>query len=617
MSRLPNPGSDVGLWGEILNDFLLREHTITGSLKIRADGTFEPTIAKGETSQYLRGDKQWQTLDKTAVGLSNVDNTADADKPISAATQTAIDGKLDKNSGTFSSDITVKSKSLSTRDNGTNVAVGVGTATPASVVTSRAVVDIEDTTGNGAELRLNSLAAEGRFYNSNTQFGFGTDTAHAMGFYTNGGGNTRIYIGSTGLIGFGTVTPTHSLTIPSSATGVAHYNTSDMTTNYERARTYWSGNSFNISVEKGGTGLPRGLSILGSPVAIGTASTTFGIAEGTSSSGYYQFNRSSGTANATISAVTGTWSQSSGSCVGLSISPTINQSSTAGYTALKVDATETATGSGAKTLLDLQIGSSSKFRVDNSGSATMTSTAAYNTADQTTNYERVRQYWDSNILNIVTERGGSGTLRPMRIGSGPNVGINMNDSGGGAANTGKIALSVAATGTAFPITNSVNVSSSSSQQTIFSISAAINQSSTAGYTALLVNATETTTGSGTKNLIDAQVGGATKFKVDNAGSATMTGTSKAIATKATSYTATAVDYTILGDAASGSIVITLPAAANNAGRIYNIKKIDASANTVTIDGNGAETIDGAATQAISTQYNCVTIQCDGVRWWTL
>lgn len=35
----------------------------------------EATIAAGTTAQYWRGDKSWQTLDKTAVGLSNVANT--------------------------------------------------------------------------------------------------------------------------------------------------------------------------------------------------------------------------------------------------------------------------------------------------------------------------------------------------------------------------------------------------------------------------------------------------------------------------------------------------------------------------------------------------------------
>jgi hypothetical protein len=53
----------------------------------------EATITAGTTGQYYRGDKSFQTLDKAAVGLSNVDNTSDANKPVSTATQTALDGK--------------------------------------------------------------------------------------------------------------------------------------------------------------------------------------------------------------------------------------------------------------------------------------------------------------------------------------------------------------------------------------------------------------------------------------------------------------------------------------------------------------------------------------------
>lgn len=39
------------------------------------------------------------TLDKSDVGLGNVDNTSDADKPVSTATQTALDGKLSLSGG--------------------------------------------------------------------------------------------------------------------------------------------------------------------------------------------------------------------------------------------------------------------------------------------------------------------------------------------------------------------------------------------------------------------------------------------------------------------------------------------------------------------------------------
>lgn len=64
----------------------------TSSVQTQLNGK-EPTITAGTTAQYYRGDKTFQTLDKAAVGLSNVDNTSDLNKPISTATQTALNGK--------------------------------------------------------------------------------------------------------------------------------------------------------------------------------------------------------------------------------------------------------------------------------------------------------------------------------------------------------------------------------------------------------------------------------------------------------------------------------------------------------------------------------------------
>ncbi len=59
----------------------------------------------------------------------------------------------------------------------------------------------------------------------------------------------------------------------------------------------------------------------------------------------------------------------------VSITPTVNQSSTAAYNALLVNVTETATGSGAKNLLKLQVGGTDKFNVSNSGVITSSSLA--------------------------------------------------------------------------------------------------------------------------------------------------------------------------------------------------------------------------------------------------
>ena len=73
----------------------------------------EPTITAGTTSQYWRGDKTWQTLNKAAVGLGNVDNTSDVNKPVSTA-QAAADATKLSNTGdtgtgnyTFAGDTTL------------------------------------------------------------------------------------------------------------------------------------------------------------------------------------------------------------------------------------------------------------------------------------------------------------------------------------------------------------------------------------------------------------------------------------------------------------------------------------------------------------------------------
>jgi hypothetical protein len=48
----------------------------------------EPTITATTSADYYRGDKTFQPLNKSAVGLGNVDNTSDANKPVSTAQQT-------------------------------------------------------------------------------------------------------------------------------------------------------------------------------------------------------------------------------------------------------------------------------------------------------------------------------------------------------------------------------------------------------------------------------------------------------------------------------------------------------------------------------------------------
>ena len=72
----------------------------------------------------------------------------------------------------------------------------------------------------------------------------------------------------------------------------------------------------------------------------------------------------------------------------------------------------------------------------------------------------------------------------------------------------------------------------------------------------------------------------------------------------------------LCDAASGSFSINLPAASTADGVEYTFKKTTAS-NTVTLDANSSETIDGATTLAMTTQWTSVTLHCDGSAWYSV
>ena len=71
------------------------------------------------------------------------------------------------------------------------------------------------------------------------------------------------------------------------------------------------------------------------------------------------------------------------------------------------------------------------------------------------------------------------------------------------------------------------------------------------------------------------------------------------------------DYTLLCDATSAAFTVTLPTASAHSGRIFNIKKIDTTANKITVP-----TLDGS-TQYLVRQGECFTCQSDGTNWWVI
>jgi len=83
------------------------------------------------------------------------------------------------------------------------------------------------------------------------------------------------------------------------------------------------------------------------------------------------------------------------------------------------------------------------------------------------------------------------------------------------------------------------------------------------------------------------------------------------------YTAgTNGETVILVNAVSNPITINLPPALDSLERVFYVKKTD-NVNNVTIDGDGAETIDGQPTAILSTQYQCLTMISDGTQWFII
>jgi hypothetical protein len=79
------------------------------------------------------------------------------------------------------------------------------------------------------------------------------------------------------------------------------------------------------------------------------------------------------------------------------------------------------------------------------------------------------------------------------------------------------------------------------------------------------------------------------------------------------------DYIIGVTSTAAARTITLPTAVNVTGRVYIVKDESggAATNNITVDCTGGQTINGAATNVINTNYGSVTVYSDGANWFTI
>ena len=83
----------------------------------------------------------------------------------------------------------------------------------------------------------------------------------------------------------------------------------------------------------------------------------------------------------------------------------------------------------------------------------------------------------------------------------------------------------------------------------------------------------------------------------------------------TVYSATNNNATILVNHPSAPFGVLLPSANTVVGQQYQIKKIDSSANAVTVSTTSSQTIDGNLTYSLATIYKSVTLQSDGSNYY--
>ena len=84
--------------------------------------------------------------------------------------------------------------------------------------------------------------------------------------------------------------------------------------------------------------------------------------------------------------------------------------------------------------------------------------------------------------------------------------------------------------------------------------------------------------------------------------------------KTADYSIGQQDYFIRVDATSAIVEITLPPALASLGKIFIIKKVDASINEVLVKTTGAELIDSFLTQTLPLQQDKITVISNGISW---
>lgn len=307
------------------------------------------------------------------------------------------------------------------------------------------------------------------------------------------------------------------------------------------------------------------------------------------------------------------------------------------FTGFKMNVTDTASSS-SSLLMDLQVGSVSKFYIDKTGQiicagGLQTTTGnlipaggiifnrsnqdiqllrdsagtlaqrnstnpqefrLYGTYTSATNYERLSLSSSATEFAIKTEKGSAGgTARPLKFYTDGTERMSIGETGtitgtGWSLNTVRFSHTTIEASVSFRLTPTAVVQWYSTDYSQF-----LGFSKTTDNKILLKNIT---TGIPTDLHLSSL----------SASGSISTG----YVAKTANYVISATDYTI--DCTANSFTLTLPTAVGATGRLYVIK--NSGGGTITVACNGAETIDGGITASLTQPYESITLQSTGLNW---
>jgi len=105
------------------------------------------------------------------------------------------------------------------------------------------------------------------------------------------------------------------------------------------------------------------------------------------------------------------------------------------------------------------------------------------------------------------------------------------------------------------------------------------------------------------------------FRIDALDRQIAFGGGQAVATRSVSATGAILDrdHVVMADSTAGAITLTLPAAASVPGRVVTVKRV-AGGNNVTVQADGADTLDGGTNVVLTALYDAVRLVAFGNAW---